>query len=451
MTRTSALKNFVPGITALKTTASALVLGATLVSCTSTGGDRPSSYSAKAEKALAKGHADKAVANAESAVIADPRNPAYRASLGQSYLASGRFLSAQRSFEDAIELGDESPRNVISLALAQIANGDSRNAQSTLLHYRDMIPGSDYGLALALAGDTRQGVSILENEVRSGANSAKVRQNLAMTYALDGKWREARTMVAQDVDPAEVDSRILQWVQMARPESYQQRVAFLLGVTPSVDAGLPSRLALSNTPEMADAIADIAAPQGKMTDTASYDSESEKIVQFAMADESDVSVAPLIEAMQTPVKTPVKVATLAQPVSGMGDYVPSAKRAPIVDDINAVMPANVAKSVIKAVLPGAKASPVTNGAYIVQLGAFSSAANADRAWGIYSKRHGSLNGFSYAQSSVKSKGRTLYRLAATGFGNAEAAMSMCQGIKSSGGNCIVRQVGNSSPIRMAAK
>ena len=432
MTHTSAVKRFMPGMPILKMSVSALVLGATLASCTAPGGERPAAYSAKAQKALARGNAQVALTNAEAAVMADPRNAGYRSSLGQAYLANGRFLSAERSFEDAMELGDESPRTVISMALAQIANGNGRDAQFVLSQYQTILPGGDYGLALALAGDTRQGVNVLENEVRNGANSGKVRQNLAMAYALDGRWREARAMAMQDVAPAEVDARLLQWVQMAQPESYQQRVASLLGVTPQADAGQPARLALANTPEMAATIADIAAPETEADmqfsnadanalespdSLASYAGEP---TQFAMASENDVAVAPLIQAMQAPVKIPAQTVAAPRPASSVA-------------------------------APASGSANVANGAYIVQLGAFSSVSGAERAWKIYTGRHASLKGFDYAQSQVKSGGRTLYRLAAAGFGNAGSAMSLCNGIKASGGTCIVRQVGNSSPVRMAAK
>lgn len=432
MTHTSALKRFVPGMMALKISASAFVLGATLASCTTADGNRPAAYSAKAEKALAKGNAQVALTNAEAAVLADPRNAGYRSSLGQAYLANGRFLSAARTFEDAMELGDESPRTVISMALAQIANGNSQDAQFVLSQYQTILPGGDYGLALALAGDTRQGVNVLENEVRNGANSGKVRQNLAMAYALDGKWREARAMAMQDVAPAEVDARLLQWVQMAPPESYQQRVAALLGVTPQADAGQPARLALANTPEMAAAIADITAPETEADmqfadanpnalespdSLASYAGEP---TQFAMAEENNVAVAPLIEAMQAPVKIPAQTVAAPTPAPSVA-------------------------------APASGSANVANGAYIVQLGAFSSVSGAERAWKIYNGRHVGLKSFDYAQSQVQSGGRTLYRLAAAGFGNAGSAMSLCNDIKAKGGNCIVRQVGNSSPVRMASR
>ena len=432
MTRTSALTRNV-----LKMTASALIIGATLVSCTNAG-ERPSNYSAKAEKAAAKGNFAKALENSEAAVVADPRNAYLRSELAQSYLSNGRFLSAERSFEDAIELGDVSARNVISLALSQIAQGKNRVALSTVSEYRNMIPNGDYGLALSLAGQSRQGVNVLESEVRTGVNSPKTRQNLALAYALDGRWREARTMAMQDVSPDQVDKRLLEWVQMSRPEHYQLRVASLLGVTPQADAGQPARLALSNTPAMAELVEEIAETEEVVFIEAPAQPVAEtKPTQFAMAaaTESNTGVAyaaPLIAAMEAPVKmAPIIEAAETPPAPA-----PAVKSVPIVEIAKAVSPVRATS----------KPGRVSDGQYIVQLGAFSSKGNAEKAWGSFSSKYNSLQSFDYASSEITSNGRKLHRLAATGFGNAHSAVAMCDGIKAQGGNCIVRQVGNAKPL-----
>ncbi|MEO1045296.1 MAG: SPOR domain-containing protein [Pseudomonadota bacterium] len=83
------------------------------------------------------------------------------------------------------------------------------------------------------------------------------------------------------------------------------------------------------------------------------------------------------------------------------------------------------------------------GTYIVQLGAFSSASKADRAWSYYTGKYGALSGFDHVSTPVTSKGRTLHRLSAVGFGNRQTALAMCDGLKARGGSCIVRKAGKS--------
>ena len=194
---------------ALKLAVSTILVGSVLVSCSAhSNGGRPQSLSSSASKALASGRTDKALEKAEAAVALDPRNAELRKMLAQAYLAQGRFSSARQSLDDALALGDASARTVISLALMHVAEGRPAAARALIEQHRDAIPASDYGLAVALAGDTKAGVDVLAQLIRSGDNTAKVRQNLAFAYALDGRWREAQIMAGQDLDPQLAQDRI---------------------------------------------------------------------------------------------------------------------------------------------------------------------------------------------------------------------------------------------------
>ena len=77
----------------------------------------------EAQIALAKGKITKAISLAEAVVAASPREPAYRTLLGNAYLRAGRFESAITTFDDAMELGDNSARTALALALANVAAG----------------------------------------------------------------------------------------------------------------------------------------------------------------------------------------------------------------------------------------------------------------------------------------------------------------------------------------
>ncbi len=95
-----------------------------------------------------------------------------------------------------------------------------------------------------------------------------------------------------------------------------------------------------------------------------------------------------------------------------------------------------------------------SGTHLVQLGAFSTAEGAKRAWNILSSKNKDLAAFQYASSKITVKGKTLYRLAAMGFGNSETAKAMCAGLKAKGSACIVRNVkgvNKAAPVRMAAR
>ena len=225
------------------------IAGLALSGCMTSAAPRADLSFGSAQTALAKGQVDKAIVHAEAAVLAEPRNPGFRALLGAAYLEAGRFDSAATSFGDALDLGDNDPRTVLSFALAKIALGEGRDAVAMLDDHAQAIDAADLGLALALAGQPERGVHVLVNAVRSSEQaSPKLRQNLAYTYALAGNWRAARVMAAEDVPADQLEARMAGWAAQSAPGMFQQRIATLLDVSPRADGGQPQRLALANFP-----------------------------------------------------------------------------------------------------------------------------------------------------------------------------------------------------------
>ncbi len=393
-------------------------------------------WAVKAEKLLAKGKPDKALGFAEAAVEADLANVEYRSLLARVYMAQGRFVSAERTFSDVMELGQVDPRTVVGVALTRIAQGKVESAIALVDAHRSILPASDYGLALALAGDSKRSIDVLVDAIRADNASSRTRQNLALAYALDGRWRDARIMALQDLPQNNADMRIAEWVQFARPGAYQMRVASLLKVMPRQDAGQPVRLALGGVAAApAVAVAEETAP-----------------VTMAMADPAPAPAVELAAVGPAPVAAGYEEADMriAAAVESVGEPEAPLIRAPE-GPAKAAEAAPAPKPVKLALAdtPAPAAKPA--GKYLVQLGAFSSAANAQKAWNQYSRKHKILNGFASASSTVNVKGKTLTRLAASGFGNYQTAIAACRTIKASGGDCVVKSVGGSSPVRMAAK
>ena len=255
---------------------------------------------AKAEAALKNGQASKAIPHAEAAVAADPLNAQYRALLGAAYMGAGRFMAAATSFEDALDLGNDDARTVLSYALAKIAVGDSRVAIATLDDARDRLSAADYGLALALAGDAQRGVQMLIHAVRFEEEvTPKLRQNLAYAYALSGNWRAARVMAAEDVPAGQIDDRMVEWAATAGADQTQQRVASLLKVKPSYDIGQPAHLALANFRSNAA----FAAAEPGVSGQPEAPRQSEALA-FGMADTAPVP-QPIERIDPTPSQAPV--------------------------------------------------------------------------------------------------------------------------------------------------
>ena len=411
---------------------SALLLGGTMVGCAANGGgvasasDRSAALAAKdaakgaageagrAQTALASRNGPVAVGHAERAVALMPQSAGYRMLLGQSYLQAGRFTSAGQAFADTLHLSPANGKAALNLALSQIATGDWQSARRTLEGNATIIPASDRGLAMSLAGDTAGGIAVLTAVARSPETSAKVRQNLGLSLALAGQWQSARVVAAADMAPADVDARLEQWATFAQPARASDQVASLLGVRAVADAGQPVALALNtpvpvpNAPEQALAAVGPVAVEAPVEVAAAP-------TATPVAGFSKVSFAPrqeIVQALPTmmlrPVGGPIKVAAL--PVasrSGMASAVYQAK------------------------------APAT-GRWYVQIGAFDSAGVARDAWGRAAKRFAVLAGHTPNGMTFKADGEDFYRLSVGGFSRSEAD-SMCRQYRAKGGSCFVRQ------------
>ena len=60
-------------------------------------------------------------------------------------------------------------------------------------------------------------VDLMLPVARQPGADAKLRQNLALSLALAGRWQDARLVAAMDLSPTETDKRIEEWAAFARP------------------------------------------------------------------------------------------------------------------------------------------------------------------------------------------------------------------------------------------
>lgn len=422
-------------------TASAAGVGSTnKVSAKKAGPEKAYGWAKKAEKEFAKGKVERALTFAESAVEADMQNRDYRALLARIYMSQGRFVAAERTLMDVMELGQVDPRTVISLSLARIAQGNTAAAVSLIEANRSILPVSDYALTLALAGRSGDAVSILTDAIRTDNATARTRQNLALSYALDNRWREARLMASQDMTQTQVNDRIAEWAQYARPEAYTLRVAGLLKVRANLaDSGQPVRLALNNTAPAALAQADIAPVVDAQLPAA-------PVVELAAVGPAPVADSAGFAVVEADVKVAEAVPFVPVPMPVVAMF-----EAPLIKAAEG--PAKTASPApLKLAMVDVPASkPVSVGTHVVQLGAFNNAAVANDAWAKLSKRHGMLKGHESAKTTVTVNGRKFIRLSATGFGNAGLANAACSQIKAQGGACFVRNVSGAAPVRMASR
>ncbi len=372
--------------------------------------------------------ADRAVAQAETAVQRNAANAALRVALGQAYLNAGRFDSAASAFNDALALGDTNGSTALRLALSEIGAGNPQDAVAVLDEYRDAIPASDLGLALALAGETARGVTILADALRGGDDTAKTRQNLAYAYALDGRWGEARIMAAQDVPANQLDDRISQWAMQGRPEDSQKRVASLLDVDVRPDPGQPERLALSQPAAMQVAAAPEPVAQPELSKPADLPAAAElpALAEAFAAPAAEPAAAPAPEALAlAPASAQSFAAAFNAPAVVSQPVVQPLPMRPLESRAVRPAPAPVAAAPVKAV----------TGSHLVQLGSFSSEQNARRAWTILTKRNPELRDMRMVITPATVRGKNYWRVAAAGY-SASTAQRACATVRGRGGACF---------------
>lgn len=409
----------------------------------------------KAREALEAGKISKAVALAEAAVSASPRDGSYRALLGQAYLNDGRFASAATALTEAMELGAGDGNTIIALTLAHIAEGRNADAIALLRQHQDVVPASDTGLALALAGDPNAAIYVLSEAARQPGADARTRQNLALAFALSGRWAQARLVAAQDLSPDKIEARMTEWAKLAEQPNPQIRIASLIGTTAQSDAGMPVRLALANFSG-----AQVAAA-GEASVLASADpapAESYAPPPVAMADASDAIRTVELPMPQRDANGVVPVTELPspQPASNviLADAEPYRHAPRVAGEAKAGIETlkQEAVAVATRLLPQAgKFDAKKPSGWAVQLGAYDSLAIAKEKWNLLKQRNALLGEFPAASYAANVKGRTFYRLTVNGLKSRADAASLCQQLKADGQRCFIREMGGRENIQWAAK
>ncbi|MCW2337590.1 Flp pilus assembly protein TadD/cell division septation protein DedD [Sphingobium sp. B2D3A] len=424
--------------------------------------------SPKIESALADRKFAHALNLAEALVAAEPAAADHRVLLGRAYLANGRYRSAQAAFTDAMALGNSDVRTIISLALCETALGNDSTAQALLADNAATLPASDYGLAMAMAGDVQEGVRALVYAARQPDASAQTRQNLAFALALGGAWGQARLIAGQDLSAKEAEQRIGRWSQAVAQAEPGARVAALTGVAPRADdAGMPSRLALRSF-ELP-AVAELAPPKAVVPSLAKV-AEGAEGAEPAVAADTE-RAAPAVQSVAIPppsrssdpagpAKANPPIASSANPTFGA----PSAEilsaapllvlqpgpRAPDIAQI-AFAPAASSPSMGVKIAAASRAVPArpghASGDWVMQLGAFDSATMARVKWQDM-RRNPRVAGYREIVTAASVNGRTFHRVAVGGFASRGAAGSLCQTLRGEGQACYVRR-DDSNASRMA--
>ena len=424
-----------------------------------------------------------AVNFAERAVARTPNDAGFRALLGNAYFSSGRFASAEAAYKDSLAIYSNQPATVLKLVLVEIAQGKSAEAVAFLQAARTVLDPADYGLALALAGRAPDAAAVLLDAARQPNADARVRQNLALAYALSGDWTQARTVAAQDLAADQVDARIKQWMQFAKPARAWDQVAALTGVTPvAADPGQPVRLALRNgaslmaliapqplpaavptaPPPLPQYVPPAPAPEPEVAlafPPAPPPADPARIAAFAPEAQPQVAEA-APPPLPPPVAQPVRVAAAAvaeMAAVAFDKFAPQALIAAVAPPapvaVRKVSAPRKAPKVQRAAASNVRPALLRRGGStsVVQLGAYGSPQRVLAAWNSAARRYSALRAYAPMSARFNTGRAIVYRLSVRGFANQGEAAALCSKLRRSGGSCFVRTFAGDAPMQIASR
>lgn len=374
----------------------------------------------RAQTALMAGNTAEAVSLAERAVDVTPTDAAFRALLGNSYFAAGRFASAEAAYRDSLTIQSNQPQVVLKMALVSIAQGKNGQALAFLDAARNLLDPADYGLAQALAGRPQEAADMLRRAAEQVGADSRVRQNLALALALSGDWVGARSVASQDVPADQIDERIQSWMAMARPARASDQVAALTGIAPAAsDPGQPLRLALKDgNTRLA-----VAAPL---------------TVQLPAA----VEAVPALPAIQS-----AEAALAVEPL--YPDAL--APRAATTSPRPALSPRAAALTDARILYRHAARQNPQHSRSVVQLGAYANRSALMAAWQRSAHKFANLRSYTPVAARYDGARGTFFRLSVRGFATAGQATAMCSGLRRAGADCFVRDGAADARVQFASR
>ncbi|WP_066959106.1 SPOR domain-containing protein [Rhizorhabdus dicambivorans] len=432
---------------------------------------------ADAREALARGAPAAAVRQAEAAVAIRPLDAQARALLGRAYLAAGRFQSAETALGDALTLDPSLGRAAVGRALAQIALGKPDAARATLDAAPDSGADADIGLAFALMGDLDRARETLLAAAREPGADARTRQNLALAYALEGRWNDAATIAAQDVPAELVADRLRRWAMVAQLRNDPaMQVGTLLGALPAVDGGLPAELALAlPIPEKlpAEPLMLAQAAPFELVPSLPFVVPAVQVEAKAVVTQTNLAPPSLTQLVSAPAAASV-AETAAPPVLAMAEPSepvawagpPRMRKARIVE-VKPPKPASRPVVAVRALRIESRMTapkpallvarttlrplPAAARGWSVQLGAFSSAGRTEVAWSKLNARVSFLSGHVPTGSKVRRGKALFHRLSIGGLPSRADAVSLCLKVREAGGACFVRRSSGDQPLTWALR
>lgn len=184
-------------------------------------------YAANLEKI---GQTDEQISVLKSVAASHPEDGALQAKIGKMLLTSGRAGEAIEMLERSASAPGVEWKTLSALGSAYDQQGQYARAREKYRAALDLQPGelsiqNNMAMSFALEGKLAEAEKILRAAVAQPGVAAqpRIRQNLALVVGLQGHFDEARKIASEDLPPDQVDENLAYLQQMlAQPNTWQQ-------------------------------------------------------------------------------------------------------------------------------------------------------------------------------------------------------------------------------------
>lgn len=143
---------------------------------------------------------------ADAVLLAKPNDATVVAEVGKVRLASGQLPNALALLQRAVELDPADWKARSALGVAHDRLGESAKAEESYRAALGLSPNNpvvlnNLALSRVLANDLPGARELLQRAVDGSRADVRVRQNLALLYALSGNMAQAEALTLQDLPP----------------------------------------------------------------------------------------------------------------------------------------------------------------------------------------------------------------------------------------------------------
>jgi Flp pilus assembly protein TadD len=173
------------------------------------------------------GGLDEAREVAKKALIAAPEDPALLAEVGKVDLVTGQLQDAVDLLQRASNMNalDWKSRSALGLAydrLGDFAHADEAYEAALKISPENPAVLNNYGLSRAMARDVPGARDLLERAVKAGGADIRMRQNLAIIYALSGDMARAEAIARRDLPPSLASQTVDFYHELAAAPAQQE-------------------------------------------------------------------------------------------------------------------------------------------------------------------------------------------------------------------------------------